>query len=154
MDNRNKKYEIDMVRGPVLRKMLKFSLTLMLSSILQILFNAADIIVVGRFAGDHSLAAVGSTTSLVNLLVNLFIGLSIGANVTAARYYGARKAEQLKDTVHTSIALSLVSGIILTAAGILGSRQILVLMQTPEDVVELAALYLREYFMGMPGLMV
>ncbi|MEE0516144.1 MAG: MATE family efflux transporter [Emergencia sp.] len=154
MDNRNKKYEIDMVRGPVLRKMLKFSLPLMLSSILQILFNAADIIVVGRFAGDHSLAAVGSTTSLVNLLVNLFIGLSIGANVTAARYYGARKAEQLKDTVHTSIALSLVSGIILTAAGILGSRQILVLMQTPEEVVELAALYLRVYFMGMTGLMV
>lgn len=154
MDNKNKKYEIDMVRGPVLGKMLRFSLPLMLSSILQILFNAADIIVVGRFAGDHSLAAVGSTTSLVNLLVNLFIGLSIGANVTAARYYGARKPEHLKDTVHTSIALSLVSGVILTAAGILGSRQILVLMQTPEEVVELAALYLRVYFMGMTGLMV
>ena len=115
-----KSFEMDMVRGPVLKKMLRFSLPLMFSSILQILFNAADIIVVGRFAGDHSLAAVGSTTALINLLVNLFIGLSIGANVMAAKYYGARRNEALKETVHTAIALSLVSGVLLTVIGILG----------------------------------
>ena len=154
MDKDKKNFEIDMVRGPVLKKMLRFSLPLMLSSILQILFNAADIIVVGRFAGDHSLAAVGSTTSLVNLLVNLFIGLSIGANVTAARYYGARRSKDLKETVHTAISVSVVSGILLTIAGIAGSRQILVWMQTPAEVVDLAALYLRVYFLGMTGVMV
>lgn len=154
MEKEKKNFEIDMVRGPVLKKMLRFSLPLMLSSILQILFNAADIIVVGRFAGDHSLAAVGSTTSLINLLVNLFIGLSIGANVTVARYYGARRDKELKDTVHTAIALSIVSGILLTIVGFLGSRQILIWMNTPKEVVDLAALYLRVYFLGMTGVMV
>lgn len=149
-----KSFEMDMVRGPVLKKMLRFSLPLMFSSILQILFNAADIIVVGRFAGDHSLAAVGSTTALINLLVNLFIGLSIGANVMAAKYYGARRNEALKETVHTAIALSLVSGVLLTVIGILGSRQILIWMKTPDEVVDLAALYLRVYFLGMTGVMV
>lgn len=148
-----KNFEMDMVRGPVLKKMLRFSLPLMFSSILQILFNAADIIVVGRFAGDHSLAAVGSTTALINLLVNLFIGLSIGSNVTAAKYYGARREEALKETVHTAIALSFVSGVLLTIIGILGSRQILLWMKTPEEVVDLAALYLRVYFLGMTGVM-
>lgn len=149
-----KSFEMDMVRGPVLKKMLRFSLPLMFSSILQILFNAADIIVVGRFAGDHSLAAVGSTTALINLLVNLFIGLSIGANVMAAKYYGARRNEALKETVHTAIALSFVSGVLLTVIGILGSRQILIWMKTPDEVVDLAALYLRVYFLGMTGVMV
>lgn len=154
MGKEKTKHEIDMVRGPVLAKMLRFSLPLMLSSILQILFNAADIIVVGRFAGDHSLAAVGSTSSLIMLLVNLFIGLSIGANVSVAKYYGARREDHLKDTVHTAMALSIVSGVVLTVAGLLASRQILVWMQTPAEVVELAALYLRVYFLGMTGLMV
>ena len=149
-----KSFEMDMVRGPVLKKMLRFSLPLMFSSILQILFNAADIIVEGRFAGDHSLAAVGSTTALINLLVNLFIGLSIGANVMAAKYYGARRSEALKETVHTAIAISFVSGVLLTVMGILGSRQILIWMKTPDEVVDLAALYLRVYFLGMTGVMV
>jgi len=149
-----KKHEIDMVRGPVLSKMLRFSLPLMLTSILQLLFNAADIIVVGRFAGENSLAAVGSTSALINLLLNLFIGLSIGANVTVARYFGARRQKELKDTVHTAILLSIVSGILLTAVGLIGSRQILIWMQTPKEVVGLAALYLRIYFLGMTGMMV
>ncbi len=149
-----KKHEIDMVRGPVLSKMLRFSLPLMLTSILQLLFNAADIIVVGRFAGENSLAAVGSTSALINLLLNLFIGLSIGANVTVARYFGARRQKELKDTVHTAILLSIVSGILLTVIGLIGSRQILIWMQTPEEVVGLAALYLRIYFLGMTGMMV
>lgn len=149
-----KKFEIDMVRGPVLKKMLLFSLPLMLSSILQLLFNAADIIVVGRFAGDHALAAVGSNTSLVNLMANLFIGLSIGANVTAARYYGARQERQLKETVHTSISLSIISGILLTVIGIFGAKQMLMLMQAPAEVLELAVVYLRIYFIGMTGMMI
>ena len=110
-ERQKKSFEIDMVRGPVLKKMLMFSLPLMCSSILQLLFNAADIIVVGRFAGDNSLAAVGSNTSLITLMTNLFIGLSIGANVTVAKYYGAKRERELKDTVHTAMTLSIISGI-------------------------------------------
>lgn len=103
MSNDKKKYEIDMCSGSILKKMLLFSIPLMFSSILQLLFNAADIIVVGRFAGDNSLAAVGSTSSLINLLVNLFIGLSVGANVLVARYYGAKHEKDLSTTVHTAM---------------------------------------------------
>lgn len=149
-----KSFEMDMVRGPLLKKMLLFSLPLMLSSILQLLFNAADIIVVGRFAGDNSLAAVGSNTALITLMANLFIGLSIGANVVVARYYGARKDKALSQTVHTAVALSIISGLILTIIGILGSRQILVWMKAPEEVLPLAAEYLRIYFLGMTGMMI
>ena len=111
-------YQINMTEGPVFTKLLKFSIPLILSSLLQLLFNAADIIVVGRFAGDNSLAAVGSTSSLINLLVNLFVGLSIGSNVVAAHYFGAEKNKELSDTVHTSIYLGLFSGIILTVIGV------------------------------------
>ena len=105
----NKKYAMDMCEGPVLKKMLHFALPLMVSSLLQLLFNAADIIVVGRFAGDNSLAAVGSTTSLINLLVNLFIGLSVGANVLVAQFFGAKREEDLSLTVHTALAISFIS---------------------------------------------
>ena len=107
-DKIKKKYEIDMCSGSIVKKMLIFALPLMLSSILQLLFNAADIVVVGKFAGDDSLAAVGSTGSVINLLTNLFIGLSIGANVLVARYYGAKREEDLKSTVHTAILLSII----------------------------------------------
>lgn len=151
---KDKKFEIDMVRGPVLKKMLLFSLPLMLSSILQLLFNAADIIVVGRFAGDNALAAVGSNTSIIGLLTNLFVGLSVGANVTVARFYGAKREKELRDTVHTTIALGIVSGILLTIVGIAISKPILVLMDMPEEVLPLAVLYLRIYFLGMTGMMV
>lgn len=153
-DEQKKSFEIDMVRGPVLKKMLMFSLPLMCSSILQLLFNAADIIVVGRFAGDNSLAAVGSNTSLITLMTNLFIGLSIGANVTVAKYYGARRERDLKSTVHTAMLLSLVSGVLLTVIGLIGARQVLVWMKAPEEVMNLAATYLRVYFLGMTGMMV
>ena len=102
MSSKTKQYEMDMCSGPILRKMLMFALPLMLSSILQLLFNAADIVVVGKFAGDNSLAAVGSNTALINLLTNLFIGLSIGANVVAARHYGAKAWDDLRRTVHTA----------------------------------------------------
>ena len=153
-ERQKKSFEIDMVRGPVLKKMLMFSLPLMCSSILQLLFNAADIIVVGRFAGDNSLAAVGSNTSLITLMTNLFIGLSIGANVTVAKYYGARRERELKDTVHTAMMLSMISGVLLTVLGIVGARQVLIWMKAPEEVMNLAAVYLRVYFLGMTGTMV
>ncbi len=152
--NRKAKYEIDMCNGPILSKMLIFAVPLMCSSILQLLFNAADIVVVGKFVGDNALAAVGSNTSLINLLTNLFIGLSVGANVLVARYYGGKKEENLKKTVHTSMMLSIYSGILLTVIGVVGARQILELMQTPKEVLGLATVYLRIYFLGMTANMV
>lgn len=149
-----KKYEMDMCSGSILKKMLVFTLPLMCSSILQLLFNAADIIVVGRFAGDNSLAAVGSNTSLISLLTNFFLGLSVGGNVLAAHYYGAKKEQDLRETVHTAMLLSLFSGIILTLVGCFGARQILIWMQTPEEVLPLAVVYLRIYFLGMTATMI
>lgn len=148
------KHEIDMVNGPVLGKMLIFALPLMMSSILQLLFNAADIIVVGRWAGDNSLAAVGSTASLINLMVNLFVGLAVGANVLTAKFFGAKKDKELSETVHTVVMMSVVSGIGLAAVGIVFAEPILRLMQSPQNVLKLAALYLRIYFLGMPAMMI
>ena len=143
-----------MCSGAILPKMLLFAIPLMCSSILQLLFNAADIIVVGRYAGDNSLAAVGSNTSLIGLLTNLFIGLSIGTNVLAARYYGAKAEDDLAKTVHTSIVLGIASGILLSVIGIVGARRILIWMQTPEEVLGLATLYLVMFFLGMPAMRV
>lgn len=151
--NQTKRYEIDMCSGPILPKLLQFTLPLMCSSVLQLLFNAADIIVVGRFAGDNSLAAVGSNTSIIGLLTNLFIGLSVGANILAARHCGAGEDEGLRQTVHTSMLLSLVSGFLLALVGVGGARSILVWMQSPPEVLDLATLYLRIYFLGMPATM-
>ena len=144
-------YQIDMIHGPLAGKLLVFAIPLMLSSILQLLFNAADVIVVGRWSGKEALAAVGSNTSLINLMVNLFVGFSVGTNVVVARDLGAGREEDVRDSVHTSIALSLVSGVVLMGLGLLLSRQMLELMGSPEDVIDLAALYLRIYFCGMPG---
>lgn len=143
------KYEMDMCNGPILTKMLRFALPLMLSSVLQLLFNAADVVVVGKFAGDNSLAAVGCTGSLVNLMINLFVGLSVGANVMTARHYGAKQEEELSDTVHTAMLLAVIGGGILTVVGMVFTGPILELMQTPEPVLPLATLYLRIYFGGM-----
>lgn len=146
-------YEIDMCSGSILKKMLLFAVPLMFSSVLQLFFNAADIIVVGRFAGDNSLAAVGSTSSLINLLVNVFTGLSVGVNVLVAKYYGGKQQEDLHETVHTSILISIVSGFFLTIIGVVCAKQILHWMQTPDEVLGLAALYLRIYFLGMIAMM-
>lgn len=146
-------YEMDMCSGAILPKMLQFTLPLMFSGILQLLFNAADIIVVGRFAGDNALAAVGSNTSLINLLINLFIGLSVGANILAARFYGAKEQENLRQTVHTAMLLSLISGAFLAITGICSAKMILTWMQSPANVRALAATYLRIYFLGMPATM-
>lgn len=151
---KSKNYEIDMLNGPILSRMLKFTVPLMCSSILQILFNAADIVVIGRFAGPTALAAVGSNTALINLVTNLFIGLSIGANVVVARYFGAKDNDNVSQAVHTSIALGIVSGIILTVTGLFGARFFLRLMLSPEDVLPKATVYLRIYFLGMVPMMV
>ena len=153
-DKRRTHYEIDMCNGPILSKMLRFSIPLMCSSVLQLLFNAADIVVVGRWAGDNSLAAVGSNSALIGLLTNLFVGLAVGANTLAAKYYGAHDKDELHRVVHTSILLSMISGLILTVIGVFGARTILTWMRTPDNVLDLAALYLRIYFLGMPATMV
>lgn len=144
------KYEIDMCNGPLFGKILLFYIPLMLSGILQLLFNAADIVVVGRFAGSDSLAAVGSTSSLINLLVNLFIGLSVGANVLVARFYGAGQKKELEEMVHTAVMTSFVSGCILIIAGVGLAGPALRLMGTPANVINKAILYMRIYFIGMP----
>lgn len=150
----SKNRQIDMTNGPILGKFLIFSLPIIASGILQLLFNAADIIVVGKFAGDESLAAVGSTGSLINLLVNLFVGLSIGTNVVAANFFGAGKKKELELTVHTAILLSFISGIFLTGIGVVFAKEILKLMNCPEEVLRLAALYLKIYFGGITATMV
>lgn len=151
MQKQKNGYQIDMVNGPLAGKILLFALPLMLSSLLQLLFNAADVVVVGRFAGKEALAAVGSNGSLINLFVNLFIGLSVGTNVVIARDLGANKTENIRKSVLTSVALSLIGGLILAVAGFFLSRQMLELMSSPPDVIDLSALYLRIYFLGMPG---
>ena len=152
--DRRKKYEIDMCNGPVLKKLLIFSIPLICSGVLQLLFNAVDVVVVGRFAGDNSLAAVGATTSLINLLVNLFVGLSIGANVLVARYYGAKLQKELDETVHTAIMLSIVGGILLTIIGVAFAPSFLKWMATPANILDLAVTYLRVYFIGMIPMLV
>lgn len=147
---KSKSYEIDMCNGSLLPKILLFSIPLMMSSILQLLFNAADMVVVGRFAGSSALAAVGANASLINLLTNLFIGFSVGANVLVARFYGAKKEQEINETVHSAIVLSLVCGMGLMVFGMIVAPQILVLMGTPGDVLNQAVLYIRIYFAGMP----
>lgn len=143
------KNQLDMTRGPVFKELIIFSVPMILSGVLQLLFNAADVIVVGRFAGDNSLAAVGSTSSFINLMLNLFIGLSIGSSVVSANYFGAGKIRELQNTVHTSMLLSVYSGIGLTILGIVFARPILLMMQAPREVLVLAVLYLRIYFAGI-----
>ena len=142
-----------MCNGTIMDKLISFSLPLMLSGILQLMFNAVDIIVVGRFSGSQALAAVGSTTALINVFTNLFIGISLGANVLAARFYAAGKDREMSDTVHTAVTLALVSGIVMAFAGLIFSRWALELMGTPDDVIGQSALYMKIYFLGMPFFM-
>ncbi len=150
---KKKKYEMDMCSGSLLPKILLYSLPLMLSGILQLLFNAADVVVVGRFAGNDALAAVGSTSSLINLLVNVFMGLSVGTNVMVARFYGAGQKKELEEMVHTAILTSIVSGVILIFVGLALSRPALLMMDTPGNVIDQSVLYIRIYFVGMPAMM-
>ena len=150
---RRSSFEIDMTNGPLLGKIVKFAIPLALSGILQLLFNAADIIVVGQFVGPSALAAVGSTSALIQLITNLFIGLSIGVNVLVARYFGAGQRKDLSETVHTAILTSLISGVFLIFVGIALARPLLEMMGTPEDVIDQAVLYMSIYFGGMPVVM-
>ena len=148
---RRGRYDIDMLNGPVLPRLLSFALPLMLSSMLQLTFNAADVIVVGRFEGDAALAAVGAPGSLINLLVNLFLGLSVGANVVVAQCCGAGDYRQTGEAVHTAVALSLVGGVLVGVFGFLLAGPLLGLMGTPAEVLPLATSYMRIYFLGMPA---
>ncbi len=151
--SKSNKYEIDMCNGSIMDKLISFSIPLMLSSILQLLFNAVDIVVVGRFSGSQALAAVGSTTALINMFVNLFIGVSLGVNVLAARFYASGKEKEMSETVHTAITFALISGVFMSFVGIFLAKEALLLMDTPEDVIDQAALYMRIYFTGMPFFM-
>ena len=143
------KFEMDMCSGSILKKMLLFSIPLILSSVLQLLFNTADVIVVGKYAGRDSLSAVGSTGSLINLFVNLFMGLSVGTNVVVARLFSAKKNQDVTEAVHSSITISLIGGVILTIIGIFLAPQLLKLMNTPDSLLDLASLYVRIYFVGI-----
>ena len=142
-----------MCNGTIMDKLVSFAIPLMVSGILQLMFNAVDIIVVGRFSGSQALAAVGSTTALINVFTNLFIGVSLGANVLAARFYAAGKAKEMSETVHTSVTLALVSGVAMAAVGLVFSRWALEVMGTPADVIDQSTLYMRIYFLGMPFFM-
>lgn len=150
---KNNKYEIDMCNGSIMDKLISFSLPLMLSGILQLMFNAVDIVIVGRFTGSQALAAVGSTTALISMFTNLFIGVSLGSNVLAARFYASGRTKEMSETVHTSILFALVSGIVMAFVGLLFSGFALELMGTPADVIGQSALYMRIYFLGMPFFM-
>ena len=147
-------YEMDLCSGPLLSKILLFSLPLILSGVLQLLFNATDIVVVGKFAGSNAMAAVGSTTSLFNLLVNSFIGISVGANVLVARHYGERDYDGVQQTIQTALLTGLIGGTILIVLGVVLARPMLTLMATPDEVIDQAVLYMQVYFIGMPATMI
>ena len=136
-------YEMDLCSGPLLSKILLFSLPLILSGVLQLLFNATDIVVVGKFAGSNAMAAVGSTTSLFNLLVNSFIGISVGANVLVARHSGERDYDGVQQTIQTALLTGLIGGTILIVLGVVLARPMLTLMATPDEVIDQAVLYMQ-----------
>lgn len=149
---KSNRYEIDMTEGALLPKVLMFSLPLIASGILQLLFNAADMVVVGRWAGKEYLAAVGSTGSLINLMVNVFIGLSVGGSVAVSKAFGANDAAAVHKSVHTAMSLSLVAGVVVGLVGFIFCRPLLKLMDNP--VLDLATTYMKIYFLGMPFNMV
>lgn len=142
-----------MTNGTIMDKLITFSLPLMLSGILQLMFNAVDIIVVGQFSGSRPLAAVGSTSALINVFTNFFIGISLGTNVLAARFFASGKIKEMSDTVHISILFAAISGVAMMIVGLLFSRFALELMETPDEVIDMAALYLKIYFVGVPFFM-
>lgn len=149
-DHRKKSHEMDMLNGSLALKMLIFAMPLAASSILQQLFNSADVAVAGRFAGSDALAAVGSNAAVVALFVNVFVGLSVGVNVLVAHYIGQNKKDSISRCVHTSVKFALICGIVMLVAGMFVARPILEAIDTPERVLDQAVLYLRIYFVGMP----
>ncbi len=146
--------KLNMTEGRIFGKLLIFALPLMATGVLQLLYNAADMIIVGKYDGKEALAAVGSTGSLVNLLVNLFIGLSVGASVVVAQAYGGRNVKAVSDAVHTSMSVSVIAGVLVCLLGFFAAEPMLVWMDAPADVLDQSALYLRIYFLGMPASMV
>ena len=148
------KYEIDMCNGSIMNKLISFSIPLMLSANLQLLFNAVDIIVVGKFSGSKSLAAVGATSALINLLINLSMGISLGTNVMAGQFYAAKKDREMSDVVHTSMMFALVSGTAIALLGIFFCKWALQMMATPDDIIHLSVTYMRIYLLGMPFFMI
>jgi len=150
----NGKYTLDMTKGPFLKKIVLYSIPLILTGLLQLVYNTADIIVVGRFAGTHSLAAVGATSNIVALIFNLFIGLSTGACAVVAKHIGAKDDEKISRSSHTSIALGVICGVICASIGFFFARPILVLFDTPADILDLSTLYLKIFFLGAPASLV
>ena len=143
------KYELDMTSGNLLKKIIVYTIPIMLTGILQLLYNAADVAVVGQFAGTEALAAVGSTGSLINLIISLFIGLSVGSSVAYARSIGKGDTSRANRVVHTSVLVSIIASVFLTGIGIVFAKDFLLMMDSPEDVVELATVYMQIYFGGM-----
>lgn len=149
-----KSRDLDLCNGPLFSTILIFALPIMAMNILQLMFNAADMMVVGRFSSSEALAAVGATGYLINLLVNVFMGLSIGTSVVLAQDYGAGKVEAVRSTVHTSIAISIIGGIAIMILGLATCEPLLNLMGTPQDIIHLSILYMKIYFLGLPASMV
>lgn len=154
MQSKKRSRQMDMLHGSLLDKILLFALPLAASSILQQLFNSADAAVAGRFAGSQALAAVGGNAPVVSLIINLFVGMSVGANVIIANYIGQKNTKKVHEAVHTVYIMALVLGIVMMMMGQLIARPILILINTPSDVINLATLYLRIYFCGMPCVMI
>ena len=144
------KHEIDMSTGSLLPKLIRYTIPVMISGILQLLFNAADLVVVGRFAGSDALAQVGATTAIIHLIVNLLIGLATGTNVIIARYYGAKDAKGMSETVHTTMVLAIIGGVIIGVVGTVFARPLLTMMGTPPEILDGAVLYMQIVFVGMP----
>lgn len=145
-----KKHTVDMTKGSIFRHIISFAIPIMIAGVLQTLYNAADTVVVGKFAGKEALAAVGSTGSAINLVIGIFVGLSSATNVIVARKFGAGNKSGVSKAVHTAIAACIIGGIALAVMGITFSRKILILMGSPDDVIDLATLYMRIYFAGIP----
>ena len=146
--------KLNMTEGPILGKLIRFTLPVMASGILQLLFNAADVAVVGKFAGEAAMAAVGSCGALINLIVNLFIGLAVGAGVIAAQELGAKRFDEVDKLISTALTASIVGGAVVMTIGVALADPLLRLMDTPEDVLTEAVPYMRAYFCGMPGCLV
>ena len=145
----SKSKDIDMLNGPLFKNIILYTLPIIATNILQLLFNAADLIVVGRMCGSNCVAAVGATSSLIHLLTNFFIGLSVGAGVITATAKGSKDDKAIADTVHTSIPLAIICGIFLTVLGVLFSNKFLMLMDTPKEILPLSSTYMKIYFLGI-----
>ena len=144
-----KRFQRNMIDGPLLPNVLMYTIPIILTSVLQLLFNAADLVVVGQFCGKTSVAAVGATSAITNLIINVFIGLSVGTGVSVAHAVGSKNGEETHRAVHTAIPAALIGGVILTVVGVCGAKTFLTWMDTPDTVLDLAALYMQIYFAGI-----